>query len=395
MGTDCVAFSPDGKSLAATGKDRAIHVWDLATGKELLRCGEQSGGATPILSLAFSPNGEILVTTNEYGGMRASGKIDLWEVATGKQIRTFGSGKMVSYQSLAFSPDGKLLVTGSGWGGRDSGVRLWDVSTGLESGPPVRQVVSALSVTFSPDNRYLISTEREGTARLWELATRQEVRHFSGPDGPVSAVAFSPDGKTIATAASDTTILLWPTLAQDRQTGGKPRVLSAEELRNAWADLASDDAAKSFRAIEIMVAAPQQSVPFIKEQVAALLEEFKGIAKLITGLDNDSFEIREKATAQLKKLGVTAEPALRAKLADQPSAEVRRRAERILREVQKSGKASAILQATRAITTLEYVGTPEARQLLQSIAQMKPKDWLQVEANASLKRLAQGDRESR
>ena len=394
IGADCVAFSPDGKSLAAPGKDRAIHVWDLATGKELLRCGEQSRGATPIRSLAFSPNGEILVTTNDYGGMRASGKIDFWEVATGKQIRTFGSGKMVSYQSLAFSPNGKLLVTGSGWWGRDSGIRLWDVSTGLEIAPSFRQVDSALSVTFSPDNRYLISTERESTARLWEVATRQEVRRFSGPDGPVLAVVFSPDGKTIATAACDTTVLLWPTLAQDRQTGGKPRVLSAEELRNAWADLAADDAAKSFWAIEIMVAAPQQSVPLIKEQLSSLLVEFKRIAKLITDLDDESFEVREKATGQLQKFGATAEPALRAKLADQPSPEVRRRAERLLAVAPRSSKASAILQATRAITTLEYVGTPEARQLLQSIAQMKPKDWLSKEANASLMRLAQGDRES-
>jgi WD40 repeat protein len=394
IGVDCVAFSLDGKSLAAPGKDRAIHVWDLATGKELLRCGEQSGGATPVCSLAFSPNGEILATTNDHGMMRASGKIDFWEVATGKQLRTFGSGKMVSYQSLAFSPNGKWLVTGSGRSGRDSGIRLWDVSTGLEIAPSVHQVDSALSVTFSPDNRYLISTEREGTARLWEVATRQEVRRFSGPDGPVLAVAFSPDGKTIATAACDTTILLWPTLAQDRQTGGKPRVLSAEELRNAWADLAADDAAKSFQAIEIMVAAPRQSVPFIKVQVAALLEEFKGIAKLITDLDDDSFEVREKATALLEKLGAAAEPALRAKLAGQPSAEVRRRAERLLAKAPRSSKASAILQAERAITTLEYVGTPEARKLLLSIAQMKPKDWLSEEANASLKRLAQGDRES-
>jgi WD40 repeat protein len=387
MRANCVAFSPDGKSLAAPGLDRAIHIWDLATGAERLRCGEQSLGATPIRSMAFSPNGEILATANDYGMMRASGKIDLWEVATGKQIRTFGSGKMVSYQSLAFSPNGKWLVTGSGWWGRDSGIRLWDVSTGLETEPSVPQVDSALSVIFSPDNRYLISTEREGAVRLWEVATRQEVKRFSVPD-LVSAVAFSPDGKTIATAASDTTILLWPTLVQDRQPGDTPRVLSAEELRTSWAALAGDDAAKSFQAIEIMVSAPQQSVPLIKEQLAQLLVQFHRIAKLITDLDDDSFEVREKSTTQLEKLGVIAEPALRAKLADQPSAEVRRRAERILRETPRSSKASAILQATRAITTLEYVGTPEARQLLQSIAQMKPKDWLSEEANASLKRLA-------
>ena len=390
MEANCVAFSPDGKSLAATGLDGPIHIWDLATGAERLRGGEQSVGATLILALAFSPNGEILVTTNDSGMMRPSGKIDVWEAATGKQIRTFGSGKMVSYRSLAFSPNGKWLVTGSGWRGRGSGIRLWDVSTGLEIEPSVPQVDSAMSVIFSPDNRYLISTESEGTARLCEVATRQEVRRFHGPDGSVSAVAFSPDGKTIATAASDTTILLWPTLAQNRQTSGKPPVLSAEELRNSWADLAGHDAAKSFQAIELLVAAPQQSVPFIKEQLSPLLVNVKRIAKLITDLDDDSFEVREKATSQLEKLGVIAEPALRAKLAEQPSAEVRLRAERILGEVPRSNKASGILQATRAITTLEYVGTPEARQLLQSIAQMKPKDWLSEEANASLKRLAQG-----
>jgi WD40 domain-containing protein len=387
------SLAATGKDETAPGKDQAIHVWDLATGTDVFRSGEQSLRGTPVRSMAYSPDGKILATTNDYGMMRASGKVDFWEAATGKHIRTFASGKMVSYQSLAFSPNGKWLATGSGWWGRDSGIRLWDVDTGLELEPAVRQVDSALSVIFSPDSRYLISTEREGTVRFWEVATRQEVKHLVGPDGPVMAAAFSPDGKTIATAASDTTILLWRTLDQDRQTGDTPRVLSAEELGNAWADLAGQDAAKSFRAIELLVTAPQQSVPFIKQQFSRLLGELRPIAKLIADLDDDRFEVREQATTQLKKLGAIAEPALRAKLADHPSPEVRRRAERIFGDVPSPSKTSGILQAIRAITTLEYIGTPEARQLLQSIAQMEPKDWLTEEANASLKRLVQGERD--
>lgn len=390
IGGHCVVFSPDGKSLAAPGKDRAIHVWDLATGTERLRFSEQSLEA----NLAFSPNGEILASASDQGGLRPCGQIDFWDAPTGKQIRSFGSGDIVSYQSLAFSPNGKWLVTGSGWLGRLSGIRLWDVATGMEKEPSFPQVDSALSVIFSPDGRYLISIEREGTVRLWEVATRQGVKRFRAPDGWVSAAAFSPDGKTIATAGGDTTILLWRTLGQDRQTGDTPRVLSAEGLANAWADLAGQDAAKSFQAIEILVAAPQQSVPFIKEQLSALLPKLKRIAKLVADLDNDSFEVREHATTELKNLGVIAEPALRAKLADQPSPEVRRRAEQILGEIPSPSKISGILQAIQAITTLEYIGTPEARQLLQSIAQMEPKDWLTEEANASLKRLVQGERES-
>jgi hypothetical protein len=162
--------------------------------------------------------------------------------------------------------------------------------------------------------------------------------------------------------------------------------LAPAELKGLWADLGSDDAARAHRAHWSLVAAPRQAVPFLQAQLApAAAADPQHVARLIAALDDDAFLVREKATAQLEALGQTAEPALRNALAGQPSAEARRRIERLLEK--PLGKVPPGLHLARAVSVLEHIGTPEARQILLTLAQATPQTDLKDEVQAALQRL--------
>ena len=114
-----MAFSPDGRHLAAAGVDRTVYFWDTKTWK-LER--KFTGQPEMISTLAFSPDGRLLAT----GGFnditeKHPVSILLWDVATGKVLRTLPAPKMVT--GVAFSPDGNLLAAATS----EKTVRLWTV----------------------------------------------------------------------------------------------------------------------------------------------------------------------------------------------------------------------------------------------------------------------------
>jgi WD40 repeat protein len=166
-----VAFSPDGSLVATVGSDGKARLWDAATAQETGDPMTAGGPAADPQALAFSPNGKILAT------VAANGDASLWSVATQRQIgtpMTAGPGTTAGTQpaagpataAVAFSQDGAMLATASGNGT----ARLWDVATQQEIGTPMTADTQPLyAVAFTPSGTTLATASGDGTARLWDV----------------------------------------------------------------------------------------------------------------------------------------------------------------------------------------------------------------------------------
>ncbi len=108
---------------------------------------------------------------------------------------------------------------------------------------------------------------------------------------------------------------------------------------------------------------------------------------MIADLDSEQFTVREKAMEQLRQLDERAEPTLREALKDKLTLETRKRIEELLEGVRASAASPQRLRDLRAIEVLEYLGTADARQVLQTLADGAAHSRLTREAKASLDRL--------
>ena len=190
-----VVYSPDGRYLASGSGDDTIKIWEVATGKELRTL---TGHSSLVSSVVYSPDGRYLA------GGSWDNTIKIWEVATGKELRTL-NGHSDWVESVVYSPDGRYLASGDSFGT----IKIWQVATGTELRNLTGYYLPVNSVVYSPDGRYLASGGDDKTIKIWEVATGKQLRTLTGHSSPVFSVAYSPDGRYLASGSYDNTIKIW------------------------------------------------------------------------------------------------------------------------------------------------------------------------------------------
>jgi WD40 repeat protein len=217
-----VTATSDGKILASWSQDGMIKLWDVAAGRE---CATLRSHACHV---AFSPDGKTLAATGW-----DDRTVRLWNLNLGRGWTTFGA-HLADVSSVAFSPDGRTLASG----GQDGAIRLWEVDTGVEQASLRGHVSHVECLAFSPDGKTLASGDGVGAVKLWDVASGKNTATLNGHREELECVAFSLDGRTLASLCIEETIHLWDTasrqhLATRAKSYGQPRPRLLRFLRNA------------------------------------------------------------------------------------------------------------------------------------------------------------------
>ncbi|MEH2319353.1 serine/threonine-protein kinase [Nostoc sp.] len=199
-----VAFSPQGQLLASASYDRTIRLWQIPRGGRGALSWEQGDmnsaelkdhpqGAEDIPPFSLPPAPLPLVQNRPCYSLLATLSGHAWAVLT-----------------VAFSPDGQILATGSD----DNTIKLWKVNTGQLICTLVGHSWSVVAVAFTADGKTLLSASCDKTVKLWRVSTAEEIVTLSGHVDSVSAVAVSKVRQLIASGSRDKTIKLWQLVEQ-------------------------------------------------------------------------------------------------------------------------------------------------------------------------------------
>src|ERR1043166_3788520 len=203
VGSYATAFSRDGRYMA-TGGFGVAKLWDLKLGRQIRSFDTNHG---PVGAVAFAPSGDELLTGDW------DGRISVWVIETGEEIIISRQEVGAAVRTLEFSPDGlSILIQTLSRGAYILKRDGYGNILGAKRLPT--ETLYAYSAAFSPDGKYVLTSNGESEASIWEAETGREVKRLKGHAGLVRAVAFSPDGRYAVTGSYDLTARLW-----DVQTG--------------------------------------------------------------------------------------------------------------------------------------------------------------------------------
>jgi hypothetical protein len=238
----CMAWSPDGRVVAAGTEDGAIHITEAATGKEV---NSFPVGAT-ITALAFAPDGKKLVLGQP--GQPSS----IWDIAAGKEVPSGGGGgggggggNIPPTVHVAFTPDGQSAVTIAvgrmvrsgpmgggammmgnpagggcaaispdgmigGWCDAKGMLRVLQPTLAVPGPPQILQVDKTQCIAFAPGGKLLAVGGDDNGVQLWDLTAKKKTLLLTGLEKPAAQLSFSADGRTVTAVAADgMSIQIW------------------------------------------------------------------------------------------------------------------------------------------------------------------------------------------
>jgi WD40 repeat protein len=240
-----VAYAPDGNSIATGSKDGTVKIWDSRNGKLVKTLPKKN----PVWGIAFSPNGKKLAAAG--GDKNGCGRLVLWDIAQGKELYSVAphrlncwsvafspdgtriatssrdgtvkvmradNGKTTlalegDYHLAAFSPDGKLLATLP----QEGPIRFWSLPSGKECGS-LKTTYFGACISYYHTGRFIAVGGLDRPAEVWDVKKKEKILLNLGhaPTDLVASIAFSPDGKLLAAAwkrvltkETETTIRIW------------------------------------------------------------------------------------------------------------------------------------------------------------------------------------------
>jgi WD40 repeat protein len=205
-----VAVSPDGQTLAAAGTGQTVRLWDLGAGRTVdgtppVR--SLAGHRGMVVALAFSPSGRLLASSS------TDKNVILWDVAAGDKVRTL-QGSEIRGGPVAFTADGQQLAVG----GAEGSLTFFDVNTGKTKAVAPLHTGAIRAVAFSPDGRYYATGGGDKVVYLCEMASGRKVSVFGGANGAITGVAFTPDSRTLAAGSDDGLLRLWDVASGEKTT---------------------------------------------------------------------------------------------------------------------------------------------------------------------------------
>jgi len=202
---ETLALSADGRRLMAGGWNGMAKIWTLDGDQPPV---DLPHGATSFVNaVAFAPGGQLVATGSSD---RAGGYLRLWEAASGQLVRRL-DGHTDAVTGVAFSRDGERLLTSS----YDGTARLWNAATGELIRTFVGHDWWVWSATFSPDERRIVTASHDGSAIVWSTDTGEAAgapftgHRLDGSQTPVFKAVFAPDGRRVASGGLDNRVLLW------------------------------------------------------------------------------------------------------------------------------------------------------------------------------------------
>ena len=205
------AAADEATRAADAARDEAVRQQQVATSREFAATAEGQLGVDPEVGVMLAIEAARVLPTAE--AERA-----LRQTLEASQVRLALAGHAGDVLGVGYSPDGRLLVSC----GADGTVRVWDAQTGqqlrqmshTQSGP-------VFSAVFGPDSRQVLTASADNTARLWDAQTGRELGDFEGHQSGLYSAAFRSDGQQVVTASDDGTARIW-----DVQTRRELRTLS-------------------------------------------------------------------------------------------------------------------------------------------------------------------------